>query len=196
MPVSRLCIPNSLTCNDDDNRHKAGCKTPDRQSHRTSLAGWQAELVFESPQFAAIRQHRHLFWQSENRGQDFSRQIFRESLETDVFTTAKLVLGDWIKKKLKRAARPVTGTFAEARALYETEVNADHTLKEGSKLYRRNCVKALLRTWHGIDDWGHLFATRCLASGVNIPTVSRWLGHSDGGALAMKVSAWTAAWSL
>jgi integrase len=32
----------------------------------------------------------------------------------------------------------------------------------------------------------HLFATRCIESGVDIPTVSRWLGHKDGGALAMK----------
>ena len=36
-------------------------------------------------------------------------------------------------------------------------------------------------------DLRHLFATRCIESGVNIPTVSRWLGHKDGGALAMKV---------
>ncbi len=32
----------------------------------------------------------------------------------------------------------------------------------------------------------HVFATMCIESGVDIPTVSRWLGHSDGGALAMK----------
>jgi len=43
-------------------------------------------------------------------------------------------------------------------------------------------VKAL--THH---DLRHLFATRCIESGIDIPTVSRWLGHSDGGALAMKV---------
>jgi integrase len=32
----------------------------------------------------------------------------------------------------------------------------------------------------------HLFATCCIESGVDIPTVSHWLGHKDGGALAMK----------
>ena len=32
----------------------------------------------------------------------------------------------------------------------------------------------------------HLFATICIESGVDIPTVSRWLGHKDGGALCMK----------
>jgi integrase len=36
-------------------------------------------------------------------------------------------------------------------------------------------------------DLRHLFATRCIESGVDIPTVSKWLGHKDGGALAMKV---------
>ena len=36
-------------------------------------------------------------------------------------------------------------------------------------------------------DLRHLFATTCIESGVDIPTVSRWLGHKDGGALAMKV---------
>jgi integrase len=43
----------------------------------------------------------------------------------------------------------------------------------------------------GVSRWTHhtlrhLFATRCIESGVDIPTVSRWLGHADGGALAMK----------
>ncbi len=32
----------------------------------------------------------------------------------------------------------------------------------------------------------HYFATICIEKGVDIPTVSRWLGHSDGGRLAMK----------
>ena len=35
-------------------------------------------------------------------------------------------------------------------------------------------------------DLRHFFATVCIESGVDIPTVSRWLGHKDGGALAMR----------
>ena len=35
-------------------------------------------------------------------------------------------------------------------------------------------------------DLRHLFATRCIESGVDIPTVARWLGHKDGVVLAMK----------
>jgi integrase len=35
-------------------------------------------------------------------------------------------------------------------------------------------------------DFRHLFATRCIQSGVDLPTVARWLGHRDGGALLAK----------
>jgi len=58
----------------------------------------------------------------------------------------------------------------------------------------RECQKAMNRAakvigMHRVThhDLRHLFATRCIESGVDIPTVSRWLGHKDGGALAMKV---------
>jgi integrase len=36
-------------------------------------------------------------------------------------------------------------------------------------------------------DFRHLFATRCIESGVDLPTAARWLGHQDGGALLSKV---------
>jgi integrase len=45
-------------------------------------------------------------------------------------------------------------------------------------------VGAVRMTHH---DLRHLYATKCIESGVDIPTLSRWLGHSDGGALAMRV---------
>lgn len=35
-------------------------------------------------------------------------------------------------------------------------------------------------------DLRHLFATTCIESGVDIPTVAGWLGHVDGGVLAMQ----------
>lgn len=58
----------------------------------------------------------------------------------------------------------------------------------------RECQKAMDRAAKEVEmarithhDLRHLFATRCIESGVDIPTVSRWLGHKDGGALAMKI---------
>ncbi|MEM9479621.1 MAG: site-specific integrase [Verrucomicrobiota bacterium] len=35
-------------------------------------------------------------------------------------------------------------------------------------------------------DLRHLYATICIEAGTDIPTVARWLGHLDGGILAMK----------
>ena len=49
---------------------------------------------------------------------------------------------------------------------------------------RASKILGMKRITH--HDLRHLFATRCIESGVDIPTVSRWLGHKDGGALAMK----------
>jgi len=50
---------------------------------------------------------------------------------------------------------------------------------------RAASVVGMSRITH--HDLRHLFATLCIESGVDIPTVSRWLGHKDGGALAMRV---------
>ena len=58
-------------------------------------------------------------------------------------------------------------------------------VRECQKALDRACIKVgAERITH--HDLRHLFATRCIESGVDIPTVSRWLGHKDGGALAMK----------
>lgn len=35
-------------------------------------------------------------------------------------------------------------------------------------------------------DLRHYFATTCIEAGVDIPTLSRWLGHGDGGVLAQR----------
>lgn len=60
-------------------------------------------------------------------------------------------------------------------------------------LPRQNARKAIERASARVfgEQWSfhscrHFFATRCIQSGVDIPTVARWLGHSDGGALLSK----------
>ena len=73
----------------------------------------------------------------------------RVSLDTDVFTTAKLLLPD--KLKILRKPKVVVGTFADGRLKYEQQTNSDHTLAELSKAYRLRCVASLLKTWPGLD---------------------------------------------
>jgi integrase len=77
-------------------------------------------------------------------------KTFRQSIDTDVFTTAKLRLADKIKDY--RKPPPEVGTFAQARALYEADLDAEHTLAEQSRKYRKNCIAALLRTWPDLDE--------------------------------------------
>jgi integrase len=82
----------------------------------------------------------------------------------------------------------------DARALFE-RMRGDRRGEplDGKVFLVRECRRSLDRACKkvGIDrithhDLRHLFATRCIESGVDIPTVSRWLGHKDGGALLMK----------
>ena len=57
----------------------------------------------------------------------------------------------------------------------------------------RECLKSMTRAAKIVGmkrithhDLRHLFATRCIESGVDVPTLARWLGHHDGGALLGK----------
>ncbi len=73
----------------------------------------------------------------------------------------------------------------------ERALTAACGVKDGKRLTRTRRGKEV-QLGIGIErithhDLRHLFATRCIEAGVDIPTVSRWLGHVDGGALAMKI---------
>jgi len=73
-----------------------------------------------------------------------------------------------------RAARPDQAQEKTIMGVFECQKSIDRAAKlAGAK-----------RITH--HDLRHLFATRCIENGVDIPTVSRWLGHQDGGALCMK----------
>jgi integrase len=74
-----------------------------------------------------------------------------------------------------RAEEPLTAASIKVLKVGECQRAMDRAAKE---------VEMARITHH---DLRHLFATRCIESGVDIPTVSRWLGHKDGGALAMRV---------
>jgi integrase len=63
----------------------------------------------------------------------------------------------------------------------------------GKVIPQAECKRAL-RTACGLagvhrlthHDFRHLFTTRCIESGVDIPTVARWRGDKDGGAMLVK----------
>jgi len=82
----------------------------------------------------------------------------------------------------------------DARVLFERLRRERANESLGEKVFQvSECQKAIDRAAKKVGahrithhDLRHLFATRCIESGVDIPTVSRWLGHRDGGGLAMK----------
>jgi integrase len=85
---------------------------------------------------------------------------------------------------------PMTKNLREHLLRLNTENKPKPTDKVVSITSARKCLQSACKklklpqfTHH---DFRHFFATTCIESGVDIPTVSRWLGHKDGGALAMK----------
>jgi integrase len=110
---------------------------------------------------------------------------------------------DWRRKEIIVRGRPDTrtknGEIRRVPILPNMEVLLTRMKDQlggvciGKILQVNKCQEALDRACHEIGisrithhDLRHLFATRCIESGVDIPTVSKWLGHKDGGALAMK----------
>jgi integrase len=91
--------------------------------------------------------------------------------------------------KVEHNPKPTDGVCKVGEC--EKALTAACGIKDGQRLKRTKRGKEVLlgigieRITH--HDLRHLFATRCIEAGVDIPTVSRWLGHVDGGALAMKV---------
>jgi integrase len=111
---------------------------------------------------------------------------------------------DWNRKEIIVRGDPTTGTknseirrvpmIGDMVSLLERlkkncDGSPDACILQCERCYealQRGCAKlGIQRLSH--HDLRHLFATRCIESGVDIPTVARWLGHKDGGALAMKI---------
>jgi len=75
-------------------------------------------------------------------------ETVRQSLDTDVFTTAKLRLPGFLKtQRAKKRIEGAATTFAEAQKLYEQDLDADYTLLPRSKRYRLYCLKKLNTSW-------------------------------------------------
>jgi integrase len=113
---------------------------------------------------------------------DFSRRIIRVYGDPETrtkngeFRTVPMV-PDMVKLLEEIKAENPTAT-REARVVPVTEC-------QGNMDRAQEKVEGMARITH--HDLRHLFITRCIESGIDIPTISRWVGHKDGGALIMKV---------
>src|SRR3569833_1014595 len=102
----------------------------------------------------------------------------RASLETDVFTTAKLRLPDKLKEL--RTPKVVAGTFGQYAETFRSKTNADAMLSPAGKTYRLRCLDRLEKSWKGLseipvnkitadqcEDWWNDFSTQYSAQFVN-----------------------------
>lgn len=111
-------------------------------------------------------------------------KIVRQSLETGVWSDAKLRLTDFIKQQQEARREVVTPKFSEAAELLKKEVEQDNTLKPRSKEYRLLCVQTLQRSWPGIWDkrLGDITVTECRewAAQINKRIASQYFNNVIG----------------
>jgi hypothetical protein len=74
-------------------------------------------------------------------------KVIRESLETAVWTTAKLKLADFLKGKLEGRGKVAPPLFSEAVELFKRELESDTGIKPQSRKYRLWCLQKIQRSW-------------------------------------------------
>jgi len=119
---------------------------------------------------------KHLLWR------DLDLESNRLHIRGDAETGTK----NWENRLVPLIPEAAT-LFLRMRSERKHEEDGEHIfmVNEAQKALNRAAARAgAKRITH--HDLRHLFATTCIEAGIDIPTVSRWLGHKDGGALAMK----------
>ncbi|MFO1497877.1 MAG: hypothetical protein U1G07_05700 [Verrucomicrobiota bacterium] len=76
-----------------------------------------------------------------------SGKTIRRSLKTDVWSTARLRLHDFIKECQAERKIQQAPTFGKALELFEAHLESATNIKPQSKNYRRWCIKKLNETW-------------------------------------------------
>ena len=74
-------------------------------------------------------------------------KVIRESLETAVWTTAKLKLADFLKGKLEGRGKVAPPLFSDAVELFKRELESDTGIKPQSRKYRLWCLQKIQRSW-------------------------------------------------
>src|SRR4029077_17022208 len=110
---------------------------------------------------------------------------FRKSLETDVYSVAKLRLADEVAEQRELAEAAIDReagklTFADVVGLYRDRVKSEPRLKPASRRYRTTTIDFIVKTWpsvlakkigkityHECVEWLRRFQARYAPSVVN-----------------------------
>jgi len=105
--------------------------------------------------------------------------------------TLRITGGEVGTKNHEPRVIPMTNALRELLARMKEEKSPQPFDKIAMHDTARRCLDTACRrlglpkfTHH---DFRHFFATTCSEQGIDPPTYSRWMGHKDGGALAMSV---------
>ena len=84
--------------------------------------------------------------------------LIRKSLKTDVLSVAKLRLADLEKNERESAETRESATkgkmtFDDCVGIYRTQTEASNLLKPTSKLYRREVIASIAKSWPGIETF-------------------------------------------
>ena len=74
-------------------------------------------------------------------------KLIRESLNTTVWSAAKLKLVDFLKEHREAKSVLKSPKFIESLELFTRDLESATNIKESSKQYRRDCIKKLQTTW-------------------------------------------------
>ena len=106
---------------------------------------------------------------------------------SDVQPDCLIIPGSISKNAVARSVPMVDGLAVHLASLHAAAGGSPLVLPQKSvkTALTAACRRAgIARLTH--HDLRRLFATRCIESGVDLPTAARWLGHRDGGALLAK----------
>jgi integrase len=109
----------------------------------------------------------------------------RHALRSDVDFEKGLL---YVRVTKNSKARWIPLNSSLRQLLKKMQVERTEELQEKPLMRIFECQKSIDRAAKLVSvkrithhDLRHLFATRCIESSVDVPTVSRWLGHQDGG---------------
>lgn len=74
-------------------------------------------------------------------------KVIRETLKTDVWTTAKLRLTDFLKEHQEARSPVESPKFSEAVELFKQDLERDTAIKQSSKGYRLWCLRKIELSW-------------------------------------------------
>jgi hypothetical protein len=120
----------------------ADAPTPKRANARdAAFPGREMEFVSKNPNLLQYVRTGMYYARVEVCG-----KLVRRKLKTDVYSKVLLRLGDFLKEQRSKAPRSDNSptTFAQARILFEQDLEVRHELQARAKEYRRGFVNSVL----------------------------------------------------